>query len=277
MFDHFPLDRSCHRLTDGVIDNDDPSDRKCYSAWMAGQASIDQVRNGSWDDISAGSQNVVTFSGKGWDRIIRYRMGASEDTSYYLPHTPVSGDVVTALSGSLQRLYFADDEGAIYYQNLESDSPLVPFVQLAAEDSDVVHISGLGDNLFVFTRNSTALEERYKLIMFDAAGALLGSIVDIEYDVLPDSIKLACRNDSCTTLVDILAVVRVDNHPNNEVLSMTLDLSTFGIASDEISTIFESSEKPLSGPIQLSENGELIYFGSGHQLTLASLEVPVAG
>lgn len=277
MFDHFPLDRSCHRLTDGVIDNDDPSDRKCYSAWMAGQASIDQVRNASWDDISAGSQNVVTFSGKGWDRIIRYRMGASEDTSYYLPHTPVSGDVVTALSGSLQRLYFADDEGAIYYQNLESDSPLVPFVQLAAEDSDVVHISGLGDNLFVFTRNSTALEERYKLIMFDAAGALLGSIVDIEYDVLPDSIKLACRNDSCTTLVDILAVVRVDNHPNNEVLSMTLDLSTFGIASDEISTIFESSEKPLSGPIQLSENGELIYFGSGHQLTLASLEVPVAG
>jgi hypothetical protein len=262
-------------LGDGVINADDPLDRQCYSSWMAERGSLDQIKSTSWDDLAEASHNYLAFTGSDWGRIVRYKLGSVEEDTYYLPHIDLTNDSIIETSSSSKGLFIADATGLIRFQDFEGGA-LLNFAQAPAGSLGIQTMLSAGDSLFVISSSSES-SGGHSLLVYDSAGDLVSGPTLISETIVPSTAQLYCSDSSCSDVVNLYLLTNVEAHSNKELLTLSVDLGDLSVSDTRVSSLFSSLPSPISGPIEFSENGVLVYLGSGQQVVRSSLATPSGG
>jgi hypothetical protein len=259
--DFYPLDNSCDRLEDGSIDSELSYVRQCYSSWLAEQESIDQILTVNWNDASSVDQSHVAFFSSDWGRVVWYDL----NTLSFMPHFDVSESLeYIQLSDSDHRLYAAYDDGFIEYVDLETGFASANFIDLAGLP-DFDQMLTVGSSLIVQFQDSATGDISQNL--YDNVGLLGDSTSEISSNVFQLSgATLSCDTVNCDSSGQLFSLSQVDG-VNKEIARNEIDFSTntFGVKST--SNVFSDTDAVLGSPISLSQDGSIVYLGSGHKLS----------
>lgn len=272
--DIYPLDSSCSKAQDGVIDTVNPSSRQCYSSWLAQQSSISQIRSASWLGAGNVSINWLAFYTQGWDRVVRLQMLEGALEPQYAPHIDVTDLELIALSNESQRLYLAGNDGRVDYQDLNSDLLTEGFISIGGNLA-IRSMNSVGSHLLLGLEDLST--GSYQLRLYDDRSALLDTVLDARGLVLPENSVITCSTDTCDATATILTIVSVSAHNNNELMELEIDLAAGSFGSNKTSEAFSALDQPITGPVELSEDGLSVYLGSGHQLQASDLSVSASG
>lgn len=271
ILDHYPLDASCHLLTDGFTNND--SSIQCFSSWMAEVDEINLIKRAQWEDTSGANaikHADVLFYNAGWDSIIVHNALSGTYGSSINIKTEINSVAVSLVdfefneANKLLYLLYSDATIDTYHVETQLVQTLGNYLVTGSTSR---RLKLLNANKLLIESENTLSQFNYTLL--DSAGTSLAVLEDKSLDLSESVVVCFNANTDCNESASVYGFIKDSAGSNTNIGRLDINTVTNTFTTDiEISNPLAVDEI-LQGPIKVSGTNDLLQLGSGQIFNLS--------